>query len=618
MTAAGRLVGGLGRFWRGLVAEPIARGRLRDTGWPPGLRPIVVVGIVAFCLAVLIILAAPLIRAASPLSVSVGEIVLSLPRLMLPTIFWLIIVSIALMQTAALHTRRRTTVVLTTVAALVLLFIGSLDFGIDDAGGMAVTAGKVASVLAVIALVVLAIVRRSRSFAWWEFPLVLAIMGGAVTVALGRSAAQSAPFGIDFGPPTASLVTSTIGLLAVPAALAAGVAVAEFAIGAATSTVSAVQRPLGRAREGDPPERPAGRPSVPVVLIVVFLLVAVWRIVELVAGLVLGTGSVLELVDLPLSIGIIAAVAVLWWMLARVRRGGTASIDEVMGRLDDIGLPVAAALTITLAPVVLLLLSAQVLVAWGLDSDALAGLFAAAAVLRSTTVLAVVRLIVGVALIVLAIRAARRGQRGAPELLAAIAVMALLSTLPTLVEAPITWSSEGIAVTIALASIVLALVLGLQRRLDARGLALLTVALLLSAAAAWRDVLADPLSVLIGASGIALVLFGFVWGFVTDADATHASSAAYPRASRVLLFLANAVFGVTVLAFGSLARDLSVGIDLDAFAQFGDELLGTALILSAVLAVWAGATARPSAAPMPGPTAVTTYSADSRPAALSV
>jgi hypothetical protein len=93
---------------------------------------------------------------------------------------------------------------------------------------------------------------------------------------------------------------------------------------------------------------------------------------------------------------------------------------------------------------------------------------------------------------------------------------------------------------------------------------------------------------------------------------THGDSAAYPRASRVLLFLANAVFGVTVLAFGTLARDLGAAIDLDAFAQFGDELLGTALILAAVMAVWAGATAQGSSSGAAGD------SADSRPAPPSV
>jgi hypothetical protein len=71
-----------------------------------------------------------------------------------------------------------------------------------------------------------------------------------------------------------------------------------------------------------------------------------------------------------------------------------------------------------------------------------------------------------------------------------------------------------------------------------------------------------------------------------------------------MLFLANAVFGITVLAFGALARDIGAGFNLDGFAQFGDELLGTALILAVVGAVWSSALAPDSA--------------DSRPAAPSV
>ena len=600
MKSLSRIAAGIGRFWRDLIADPVAKGRLRDTEWPPGLRPIVVVGVVGFCLAVLLILAAPAIRAISPLSVSVGGTVLSLPRLMLPMIFWLIIVSLAFMQTAALHTRVRTTVVLTTMSSLVLLFVGSLDIGTDTAGGLGVSPGKIVSVVAVLALIGLTIARRRRRFAWWEFALVLSVSGISSVVALGRTAAQSAPFGIDFGPSTASLVMSSIGLLAVPAALAAGIAVAEFAISASTSAISAVQRPLARRRD-----RGVLR-SVPVVLIVAFVLVAGWRLIELIMGWFVGLGSVVDPATLPLSLAIIGTIALLWWGIARVRRGGSTSIDDVMRRLDDAAFPVAVALTITLVPVVALLLAAQVIVAWGGDSAVVASIFVFADLLRGSVALSVVRSLVGVGLLVAAMITARRGYRGLPELLAAIGLMAMLSLLPTLVDSAPAWSSEGLAAVIALATIVLATTLAVRRRLDSSRLAMLTVALLLSAAAAWRDVLADPLSVLIGASGIALVLFGFIWGFITDADITHGESDAYPRPSRVLLFMANAVFGVTVLAFGTLARNLDAGINLDSFAQFGDELLGTALILAAVMAVWATIVARDSAdsrAPAPSVTA---------------
>lgn len=599
MKAVRRVVAGLGRFWRGLISEPISRGRLRDTGWPRGLAPVVAVGVVAFCLAVLLIVGAPLIRGLSPLTVSVASTVLSLPRLMLTTIFWLVILSVALMQTAAIHTRARTTIALTTMASLALLFIGSLDFGVDGAGGFALTAGKVTSVLAVLSIIVLVVARRRARFAWWEFPLVLGIMGLSAVIALGRSASESAPFGIDFAPTAASLVMTSIGLLAVPAALAAGVAVAEFAVTAATSAVGALERPRTRDRAA------AVARTVPVVLIVAFALVAVWRIGELVVGSVAGVGSVIDPVDLPLSIGIVAAVAGVWWLIGRLRSAAATTIDDVMLRLDDVGFPVAAALTITLAPVVVLLLSVQVLVSWGVGADAVGGVFAVAELLRSSDTQSVVRLLVGVGLLVAAVIAARRGSRGVPELLGAIAVIAIVSVLPFVAPLTLSWSYEGIAAIIAVGTLLLTAALAVRGLLDARRLALLTIALLFSAATAWRDVLADPLSVLIGASGIALVLFGFIWGFVTDADVTHRDSAAYPVPARVMLFLANTVFGVTVLAFGSLARDLGAAIDLDAFAQFGDELLGTSLILASVLAVWASAAQKNSAdSPASRPTVV--------------
>lgn len=599
MNAVRRFGAGIGRFWRGLISEPIRRGRLRDTGWPRGMAPVVVVGVIAFCLAVLLIVSAPLIRGVSPLTVSVASTVLSLPRLLLSTVFWLVILSVAFMQTAAIHTRARTTVALTTMASLALLFIGSLDFGVDGSGGFALTAGKVASVLAVLAIIALVVTRRRARFAWWEFPVVLGIMGLAAVIALGRSAAESAPFGIDFAPTAASLVMTSIGLLAVPAALAAGVAVAEFAVTAATSAVAALERP--RPRE----QALAVAHSVPVVLVLAFAVVAVWRLGELIIGAAAGVGSVIDPVDLPVSIGIVAAIAALWWLMGRLRNASATTIDDVMLRLDDVGFPVAAALTFTLAPVVVLLLSAQVLVSWGVGTDAVGGVFAIAEVLRSSDTQSVVRLLVGVGLLVAAVIAARRGSRGVPELLAAIAVIAIVSVLPFVSPLAVNWSYESMAAIIALGTLLLAGALFVRGRLDARRLALMTVALLLSAAAAWRDVLADPLSVLIGASGIALVLFGFVWGFMTDADITHRDSAAYPVPARVLLFLANAVFGVTVLAFGALARDLGAAIDLDAFAQFGDELLGTSLILVSVMAVWASATAKNSDdSPAPRPTVV--------------
>ncbi|BDZ47520.1 hypothetical protein [Naasia aerilata] len=162
------------------------------------------------------------------------------------------------------------------------------------------------------------------------------------------------------------------------------------------------------------------------------------------------------------------------------------------------------------------------------------------------------------------------------------------TSVPALLGIPGPWSSAAASVLLTAGSLVLAAVLAVRRRLGAAELAALSVTLLLAEAAAWRDVLANPLSALLGASVIAYILLGFVWGFVTGADSTRTGSPGFPVPSRVLLFLANSLFGVTVLAFAALARDLDAVIDLDEYAGVGDAVLGTAVIALTGVVLWSG------------------------------
>ena len=83
------------------------------------------------------------------------------------------------------------------------------------------------------------------------------------------------------------------------------------------------------------------------------------------------------------------------------------------------------------------------------------------------------------------------------------------------------------------------------------------------------------------------MLFGFVWSFLTGGASANTNSRRFPRPSRVLLFVANSVFGVTVLAFTALARNPDASINLGVFAGIGDQLFGTALLVGALLSVLA-------------------------------
>jgi hypothetical protein len=591
-----------------LLVEPIRAGRLRDTGWPPGLKTVVVCATVAFVLAVGIIVASPFVRAWLPLTVSSGSVPLSLPRVVLPLFFFLVVVSVALAQTAVLHVKWLVAIPVTMLTVLVLLFLGGLDRGEGLDGGLFVP-GRLVALGAAAGIVALLILRRRRAFAWWEFTLVLFLVGVSASVSIARVAAQSIPFGIDFGPTTASLMMSSLGSLAAPAALAAGVAVAELAVTASLAVVGAlrVRKEAGTAGPSAPsvgaePEGNRSGKTGPGVLLWAFLALAAILATDIAVRYATGSVTAPPVESYPGTLALLALIAGGWIGLAALRRShrravptelATVTTPHLLGRLNGILFPVAAAFTALLGPVVVLLLTAQVLTQWAFSEEIAAIAFLIIDLASGSVVTTVVRTIAGLAFIAFAIAGAMRGRTAVPELLLAFGVIVVLSNAPTLAGVTVEWTSEAVSVLVGVGTVALAVVLAVQRRLGPGQLAALCVALLLAEAAAWRELLANPLSVLLGASAVAFILLGFVWGFVAGAEPTRSGSDAYPVPARVLLFLANNVFGVTALAFAALARDLDVVIDLDQFAGAGDLLLGTALIVVVVVALWAEALPRP-------------------------
>ena len=108
----------------------------------------------------------------------------------------------------------------------------------------------------------------------------------------------------------------------------------------------------------------------------------------------------------------------------------------------------------------------------------------------------------------------------------------------------------------------------------------------------YRDFISDPVGVLLGFSGAALVLFGLTWDLFTGSDWGNGDSRRFPRPTRVLLVLTNSVLTMTVLAYAALIRDGSTTIYLDPYAEFGDLVFGTALLAAAVIAVFDAANRR--------------------------
>ncbi|HEY9497395.1 MAG TPA: hypothetical protein VIQ78_00035 [Terrimesophilobacter sp.] len=552
----------LSEFFDHVVAEPYREGRLRGAAWPLGLRPIVVIAITGYGLAVAGILFSSALRESLALSVTVGSVSLSFPRPVLWVVLFLVVLAIALLQTAALHVSWWLASAVTALTVLVMVFAGALD------NGSLLSPGRVATLVGGLALIVFTLVRRRRAFRWWEFPVVLIVVGLTFAIATGQAAAQSAPSGIDFGPSVLSLVMSSIGQLAIPAAIAAGAAVAELSCSTALWAVGVVQRRLPAAA----------------LLIGLGVLVA-WRIWVLAAAfLEREGGSPLQLLT---SVLLIAAIAGVWFLQSRLRGGGPPPSAAQLGeKLGSVATPIAAGLAATLAPIVVALLLLQVLFAYGVPLESVVWLQGAVGVLSTSTAVAIVRLAVGVALVVMSFLWAYKGRRTGPELIGGIGVVTATVAVAGLVGAGSwLWTSEGLTAVATLACFGLLAWYAARRQLTMPRVAGLAVALLLAAFFDQRDFVSDPLGALLGFTGVAFVLFGFVWAFLTSGGYANEGSPKFPQPARVLLLLANSVFGVTVLAFTALARDPNASINLGVFAGVGDQVFGTGLLAGALLAV---------------------------------
>jgi hypothetical protein len=478
-------------------------------------------------------------------------------------LLFLVVLAMALLQTAALHVSRWLATAVTTLTVLVMLFAGAID---DES---LLSPGRVTTIVMGLGLVLFTVLRRRRRFAWWEFAVILPAIGVAFAVATGRATAQSAPNGLDFGPIVLSLTMSTLGQLAVPAAIAAGAAVAELSASTALWVVGIVRRRL---------------PSVTIVI--GLALVIVWRMWAL--GAVFTTGEGIGVLQFASSALLIVVIGTLWYLitLVRGRHPAVPSALHLVGQMGSVATPIAAGLAITFAPLVVTLLATQIMFAYGVPLGFVAALQSAANILTMSTIVAAVRLNVGVMLIILALVLARHGTRTIPELVGGIGVITISVALAGLLGlGDWLWTSSGLTAVATIGCFALLAWFAIRRSLTVTRATGLTVALLIAAFFDQRDFVSDPLGALLGFTGVAFVLFGFVWSFLTDGAGANKSSAKFPRPARVLLFLANSVFGVTVLAFTALARDPDASINLGSFAEIGNNLLGTGLLAGVLLSL---------------------------------
>jgi hypothetical protein len=368
---------------------------------------------------------------------------------------------------------------------------------------------------------------------------------------------------------------TSLGQLAVPAGLAAGAAIASFTVSLALWAAKVVRSVIGATA-----------------VYVVLAVVALWRTVDVVLGTsgFVDADGVMSLVGAAL---LLVLIALAWLGLARIRVGrGLPSAQGMVDRIDGLALVVAALTTTSLVATPLLVLS-QVALGYGAPQEVAAVLLVVVDVLTGTTVVFVVRGAGALVLIVLAVVQARRGRRTLPELMAAVGIAGALIAAAVLFDFPLLWSPAALASLGAALALVVLVVAFVRRRLTPARATSVLVALLLSALFAYREVVTDPIAFLLGFAGGAVVLFGFVWAFLTENGVANDDSPGYPRPARVQLVLANGVFAITVLAFIALARDPDASVSLGDLAEFGSQAYGDPLVASGLLlALWAAVRGR--------------------------
>jgi len=555
-----RLVGFVGGLIRQTLLDPIAEGRLRDVGWPYGLRAIVLVGYAAFGIAAATVILSGVIRRHSTLVVSAAG--LGLPEQTVWPLVVLLSFGVASFVAAAMHGTWWLKIV-GLLFALMVIGTWTLRSSVADWAGWPLIGAAL-----MIAVLVLVIIRWRRRFAWWEFAVCWAVIGLAMAVGVAETRGSRLT-GADLSQLNLQQTAGFLGYLALPAAMLAGASVADITVRATVAATENAQRLTRR--------------TWPYVILAVIIAVRVaqsaWQVAR--------RDPVVEgLPALLWAAALVALFALVGIVLLRVarRRGSVPVVPDLGDELGRVGFAVAAVLVAAIFPVQIFLAVVQVVAS--LARNGLRATFDYDPAPILDRLVDPTRALIGLILIVLAVRAARRAQAGRALVLGSVGVV-LFALARQLVlgsqAAPI--NPDGLnLITSVIVIVAVGVAVARQRLTRQRALASAGV-LILSALFSYRDFISDPVGALLGFSGAALVLFGLTWDMLTDSGWGNGESRRFPRPTRVMLVLTNYVLTMTVLAYAALIRDGSTTIYLDPFAELGNLIFGTGLLAAAVVAV---------------------------------
>ncbi len=562
----GRALALVRTVWRGAVADTVSAGRLRAVDWPYGLGSVVAACAVLYGVAAALALGSSLLRRNGPLAVP-DTLVSSTPVSVVWVLIFLMTACLSVLHVAGLHGPWWMKILSTlTVLGQLVLWTGAAAFLAGARLGTAVSA------LVIVGVLVLTLLRARRELAWWEVPVLLLATGTVVGLALRVMSRNTVAYGLQFTPLFLDEIVAVLGFFVLPAAFAAGVAVAEIAVAVTVVATRQAQR-LTRRRW-------------PFVILGVVVAARLGQVGRQLAGLDPAASGWLALGP---ALVLVAAFAGWGWLLGRLGRrpGGPTTVSELPAEVARVGLPIGVALTGLQIPVLLFVTALQIAItlAPGAGAASLA-LDPSPLVDRAVDV---VRLLLALVLLGVSVRLARRGRIGPASVLgcAGLVVLALTMRLLTGYRWAL-WIDPDSLNLVATVVVLVAVVVHLVRRTLSRERAVaLAGAMVLCALFSSRDFVSDPVGALIGYSGVGLVLFGLTWDFLTGSSWANGDSRRFPRPVRVLLVVIYSLLTATLLAYGALVRKPESGVALNAIGELGDLVLGTALLAAALTAVLA-------------------------------
>ncbi len=543
-----------------VVGEPIREGRLDWRSWPTSLRAVSVVTGVAYVAAGVIVVLAPQIRQLFPMVFGYSGMLI--PGVMVPALTILSLWCLILLQSAALAAHWSIKIVALMVSMVVIS-----EFSVFGTGTQ--TENIWVGGAAFLGLIVYTGIRWRSRFRAIDTLVVATLVTVGTMVPMLLSGNEAIAYGRDFRPNLATGAMQILLIMSLPALLSAGAALAQITVSAGES-VASVLRDF----------------ALRWVLVLTFVLALAVRILQTIP--VLSDVKALSLegsASLLVMAGIVVGIV---WLIGRRRPPEVSGPGEASETWSRALYPLAlvflsaslTAIPLTGAAVVVSLFQtregdiARIIIAilWSLFSNNLA------------------RIAAGIVALIVAIRSALRQRFVMATLLGAFAACMVFdrllgSGLWSLTGGP---TGDGLAV-IATGEVILLLIwLGINRFRNTTALfatlALLFVCIFYSI----RGLLDDPTTALVGVSGTLALFAGLLWRVLTDGYLTRGNSRALPSTTRVLLFWANSLFGVTALALVSLTRtNGQTETDLGQFEQLGDTYFGVPLVLTLMLSTFA-------------------------------